>query len=155
MNLKVIRIKTVDQVVKYWPIFQEGRKYLNTLMRPTHQADENYYLRLVLDVIALGEDEGHLVVYGLNENDIIGYTIAFGSNSKYDFARTAVIFAAYTKRTVPGASKFGLKHVEKWAKSKGFVHLQAFTPRINGKGFALFEKRFGFQRHLVCFTKTL
>ena len=154
-SFKTNRIRTLDQLMEHWPLFSEGLEYLNGLVPEEKKLDTMAFFGAAVNALRKGEKKGHVAVYSEDTSGPFGFTITFASDSPFDQVPTAVIYAAYTRRTITGASRYGLSHVEKWAKGAGFEELQAFTPRINGKGFALFEKRFKFRRWLVCFVKRI
>jgi GNAT superfamily N-acetyltransferase len=154
-DIKIERIRKIDRVIELWPFFREGLEYINKLVREEKKLPAEKFFSVIIDAVAMGDDRGHVAVYSEDGKTPVGFTITFGSSSKYDLLPTAVVYAAYSKRTIIGATRFCLSHVEKWARSKGYKELQAFTPRINGRGFALFEKRFGFKRYLMLFSKIL
>lgn len=155
VNFKTTRLWGIEQVVEHWPLFCEGLSFLNRLVPAEKHCTPEMLLNVIASTLRKGKDKGHVAVYESDKHGVIGFTVTFASDSPFDTVPTAVIYAAYARRTVPGASRFGLSHVEKWARASGFKELQAYTPRINGKGFALFEKRFKFRRFLVCFYKSL
>lgn len=156
MNFTVQRLRTIDDVLIHWGLFREGLEHMNSLVKPEKVVSPEQFFRIVINTLARGEKKGHVAVYHVEgTSSPIGFTVAHAFEDLFYDVPIAVVHAAYTKRTVPGASRFGLKHIEKWAKANGYSELQAYTPRINGKGFALFERRFGFKRHLVCFFKRL
>lgn len=153
MHLNVERLRTVDAVIERWPFFQEGLKKLNTILREDKQIDEVTFLRVILDTVGRHKEDGHVAIYS-SGGERLGFTVAFPSNSPYH-KPTVVVYAAYSRKTLGGASRAAMLHIEKWARSRGFKEIHAFSPRFNGKGFALFEKRFGYRRHLILFTKEL
>ena len=154
--MNVERLRTVDDALAHWPLFREGLEHLNGLLKPEKRVKAEKFFSVVLNSIAKGDKLGHVAVYRVDErSEPIGFTIAHVFDDAYYDIKVVLVHAAYARKTVPGASRFALQHLEKWAKASGFQELQAFTPRINGKGFAIFEKRFGFKRHLVHFFKTL
>lgn len=151
-NFSVRRVKTILDVVDNWPFFSRGLAKLNTLT-PNRQVAPEEFFKVLCHTINQGLDRGHIAIYCVGDKQI-GYTVTMDNTTSWG-EKSVVVFAAYSVATVRGMSKIAWKQIEAWARSNGFVELQAFSPRINGTGFYLFEKCFGFRRQLVFFTKKL
>lgn len=154
-NIQVKRLRTIDDVLPLLPLFWEGLDHLNNLLPKERPLDNTTFFRVIIDTVAKGEERGHVCIYqDAADGENIGFTITFASDNPYG-PKVAVIFAAYYNRTIQGASRYGLQHIERWAKACGYEELQANSPRFSGSSYAMFETRWGFKRFLVVFTKLL
>lgn len=149
---EVQRLETVNEVMTAWPFLVEGLAKLNELFKQPKHISESEYLRVVLQVIDHGKPNG-IVGIAYENGKPAAYGIIF--NNSIDFKpKSAVVYAAYTVSKKEAILTL-LRSAELWGKKYDYAELQAFSPRFTGASFNLFEKRYGFRRQLVLFTKGL
>jgi hypothetical protein len=141
-------------MLKYWTFMQEGLGVLNRIT--DMKVDRETFFRVIADVITGAEDNGKVLVIADQCNIPLFYIVAFNNTSKYHDKRPSMlVYAAYSNKRSKYVTRFGLSWIEEWARRNAYKEVQAFSPRINGAGFRLFESVFNFKRRSVLFYKTL
>lgn len=148
---RVIELTKFEQVKRYWNKFREALDKLNSLAPDTEKVSQETFLRATLDAI----DQGGVVPVFMRpgEGDILCLAIVMNSSNRYH-KPSLLIYAAHSWGDATVVA-FALKWLEVWAKERGFEELQAWSPRINGSAFYLFEKKWGFRRRSIYFTKAI
>ena len=146
----VMLLTTFKQVKRYWPKFQEALVKLNELAPDNDPVAEETLLRVTLDSMKCGIVP---IVTKQGEGDVLALGAAMDVSNPYH-PRSLLVYAVHSwgDQTVV---KYLLEWTEVWAREHGFHELQAWSPRINGSAFYLFEKKWGFRRRSIFFTKEL
>jgi hypothetical protein len=148
------RLRTVNDLLEHVDCFRRGHETLNELFElGDKRVPWDAFFGMTIDILS-AQDEGHVfLVLDENEN-ILGFSISRTDVSMFK-PKAGLVIAVCLFKTITGLSKFVLNHIEKWAKSRDCKSITAYSPRFSGKSFALFEKRWGFKRWLVYYTKPL
>lgn len=150
MSFTAERLRTLDDILGYWPLFYSGLQDLNKLIREEKQITPEKFFNMILKTVMKGDDLGHVAVFHNDTETGVGFSVTFGISDD-----AAFVYALSTKRMIAGLRKFMQNHIEAWARNIGYKELQCSSPRINGSGMALFEKAFGFKRWLLHYYKPL
>jgi hypothetical protein len=108
------------------------------------------FLRATLDAMQNG-----LVVIVTKQHDglpLAGAVILNTTNPYHP--PSLLVYAAYSEGDA-SVMKFALSWLESWARDHGFKELQAWSPRLTQSAFYLFEKKWGFKRRSVYYTKAV
>lgn len=150
-NLIVHDLRSHTDVIKFWSFFQEGLLVLNRLLDAT--VSNETLFRVVNDIVVAPPEAGKVLVITDKAGTPVFYIVVFDNTSRYHKRQSALIYAAYSNNKVGGVTRYGLSIIEQWAKDNGYNELHAFSPRITGSGFRLFEGTFKFRRRSVLFYK--
>lgn len=147
-NYQVLELTKFAQVRRYWSYFRESLGKLNELC--DEQVTEETFLRATLDAMNNG-----IVFIITRKGEGTPLTMAVVMKNLNPYRPPALsIYATYSTGDASVVA-YGLRWLEEWAREHGFRELQAESPRINGSAFYLFEKKWGFRRRSVYFTKQL
>jgi hypothetical protein len=149
-NYQVLQLKKFAQVSRYWEHFQGALDKLNELCG--EKVSKDTFLRATVDCLK----DGLVVVVikkGQGEVLALGIVMAMNTSNPYH-PPSLLIYAAYSTGD-SSVIKYALAWLEEWGREHGFKELQAWSPRINGSAFYLFEKKWGFRRRSVHFTKAI
>jgi hypothetical protein len=153
--LKCVEVKSVDSLLKYWPFLQEGLRSLNKIATTVAPVSKETLFQICVDV-ATNHDLGRLViVLDASTQEPVAYNIVIDNTNKYYKTPTLLVYAIYSNGKRPSASRFGLKHSEKWAKEQGYTEMHGYSQRITGAAVRLFETKFGYNKHSLFLTKKL
>lgn len=152
-TFEVKRVREVQSAITLLPVFMSALEVLNSIAQPGREVKPETFCRVILNTVGRGDALGHVALYGA-QGENLGVSVTYASND-VDREGVAIVYAVCTFGTTSGLTRFMQSHIEKWARGSGFRELQAFSPRINGKGMALFEKRWGFRRWLLHYYKEL
>jgi hypothetical protein len=145
---------SVDKVISNWPFFVEGLGELNQIVEPVHEVNSETLLKVLCDTTNCAND-GYTIIVRNPKGEPLQFVISFNNTTGYHTKRSLLVYATYSNRKDRGVHKFVIDWMCKWAKEQGYNELHAFSSRINGSGFRLFEKYFGFQRRMILFTRSL
>ena len=147
---RVILLTTFKQLQRYWEYFQQALAKLNDLSPANDKVPEETFLRAALDSMRSGIVP---IITRKGEGKVLALGIAMDISNAYHPPSLGI----YAVHSWGDASvvKFLLAWTEQWAKKQGFKELSAWSPRINGSAFYLFEKKWGFRRRSIHFTKAI
>lgn len=153
-EVKVVEIRTVEQVLDYWKFFFEGLEELNLLLKPVDAISAKVLLQTLLHSIDLHQSQSLLVVITSKNDKPLLWGLIFDNTVLFK-PKSCVVYAVYSNNKAKGLIQYGLRIAEKWARENHYKTMQAFCPKMNGSRFRLFEKVWGFQRHSMVFQKDL
>ena len=149
----VERVCSVDDTVRWWPFLAEGLAVLNQIPKDGAGITKEAFLSTV--VTATADPERNIVAVVKSKN---GKPLHFGivvDNSLLLSPPSLLIYASYSNGKSKTVTKWALQWLEDWAREHGYAQLEAFSMRITGASFRLFERGWGFRRKSVLFTKTI
>ena len=147
-NYQVLQLSTFKQVKRYWDYFLDGLVKLNELS--VEAVSVETFLRATLDAMNNG-----IVFVIVRRGEGTPLTMAIVMHNANPYHPPALLVYATYSTGDASTIAYGLKWIEEWAKERGYKELQAWSPRINNSAFYLFEKKWGFRRRSVYFTKQL
>lgn len=151
-HYEAMEVKTFAQLQRYWPVYLESLEKLNELTKTP--VSEETYLKAALNTMMGGRGVVP-VVHRRGEGEIVACGIAMDTTNEYH-EPSLLIYSVYAKACAPKVIiSFFLPWIQEWAVAHGFKELHAWSPRINGAAYHLFEGVWGFERKAIFFTKPL
>lgn len=84
----------------------------------------------------------------------LAFMVAFVSNPPFK-PPTLLVYAYYSNNKSGTITRFALDRAEMWARRNNIGSLSAYSYRMSGSVFRLFESIWGFQRQAILFSKSL
>ena len=150
----IVLVKTLADVEKWWPFFEESVDVLNDLSGARADITKAELFDIVLRTINGRDEEGQVAVLCSKNEKPLAYGITCDCTEVFG-PKTWLILVAYTNGKQASSLVELLAFCEKQARSFGYKRLQAHSRRITGAAMRLFEKKWGFERHSIAFTKDI
>lgn len=147
-----IYLTELDQFLDWWPFFLEGLPLLNSSTGGRGGIPEERFFKILLQIALGNMKNGAVLVVCSKNGKPLAYTVLINNTAPFD-ERSALCYALYSNNKCAGVVKQLHVEVLKWCRLNEYVKLYAASKRITGSAVRLFEKKWGFQKDSLVFSK--
>jgi len=150
-NIEFKPLTAWSELQQHWPFLRRGLLKLQAAPQ-LQDLDEGSLLVVALQAMNSFPNKGLCLVGMLDKKTcFVGIVV---DNTLVKTNPTCLLVLGYSDG-VPTAASQGLEFIAMWARANKFKSLQAWSHRINGSSFRLFEKVWKFRRKAILFSRNL
>jgi hypothetical protein len=142
------------ELISEWDFFKVGLVELNKTSGGKTHMPEDMFLKILLDIIARGEDFGVVALMKSKNGANVGFFVVKDDTDRF-FKPTAVVYATYSTGNNTNVTKDMVNLGEEWGRAHGYEQYYAICLRTGASIKRLFTKKWGFRHYGLLFRKDL
>lgn len=154
MSNQIIRLRTVEDFLKYSSFFMEGFEVLSSKPEIKLLETSTQFTQTVLEACCSGEHTGYVNLLLSSKEEPLAFMVTTNTTMRFR-PRTAFVYCVYSNNKCLTAPVDLFASVLKWAKNEGYEEIQAASRRITGAHKRWVKTKFNLEPHAIIYRRVL